>query len=134
MNFRQTLLCTAAGSWRDSGVWTCQSDTKKNSVQFNAEEETWIAMHLSLEIKFCIRQIHFHGATELWKSQVMLHWRPQSTENQCFLFKSEGILPVQPFISAQEGNYFCNDKDFVLVVINDSQVYMCTSDIRVSHR
>lgn len=86
VNFRQILLRTAAGSWRVSGAWTCQSDTRKNSVQFNTEGvETWI--HLSLEIKFCIWQIHFHGATELWKSQFMLHWRPQLTEKQSFLFK-----------------------------------------------
>lgn len=39
------------------------------------------------------------------KVEDMLCWRPQCTQKQCFLFKSEGILPVQTFISAQ-GEFF----------------------------
>lgn len=100
MNFRQFFFCTAAEAhfwsldlgfkhWKDTGRMWC---TRRGCTDTNTFILKWNVLNLTNSL---------HRVAGLWKSWAMLHWRPPPTQKQCFLFKSEGILLVQPFISAQ---------------------------------
>ena len=103
MYFRQTFFCTAAGShfwsldlpvrhWKGIGTIQC----RRGNVNTNTSISRYKALNLTSSLPWGCWTVKVIGYAML---------EAQFTQKQCFLFKSEGILPVQTFISAQ-GEFF----------------------------